>query len=85
MLVTANVAFGPLAVMVIVAVASAASARQTPYRATADSQSPTLAWPATYNMSQSTISNPDGNYTGYDAGLLLQRDAQYGIILRELP
>ncbi len=40
----------------------------------------TLTWPPTYNMSLSTISNPDGNTTGPDAGLLLARDAKYGII-----
>lgn len=39
-----------------------------------------LAWPATYNMSLSTISNPDGNYTGFDEGGLLHLDARFGII-----
>ena len=40
-----------------------------------------LSWPPTYNMSLSTISNPDGNFTGPDAGKLLERDARYGIIV----
>lgn len=39
-----------------------------------------MKWPPTYNMSLSTFSNPDGNYTGLDSGALLMRDAQYGII-----
>eukprot|EP00041_Stephanoeca_diplocostata_P023980 m.599627 g.599627 ORF g.599627 m.599627 type:complete len:587 (+) comp22427_c0_seq3:223-1983(+) len=41
---------------------------------------PILSWPPTYNMSLSTFSNPDGSYTGPDSGVLLARDAQYGII-----
>eukprot|EP00035_Acanthoeca_spectabilis_P036058 m.37525 g.37525 ORF g.37525 m.37525 type:complete len:610 (-) comp7711_c0_seq1:210-2039(-) len=41
---------------------------------------PVLTWPVTYNMSRSTFSNPDGNSTGFDSGLVLARDAQYGII-----
>lgn len=39
-----------------------------------------LTWKSTYNMSLSKFSNPVGAYTGPDNGVLLARDAQYGII-----
>lgn len=40
-----------------------------------------VTWPPTYNMQQSTISNPTGNLSGLDQGALLEMDARYGIIV----
>eukprot|EP00035_Acanthoeca_spectabilis_P035936 m.36973 g.36973 ORF g.36973 m.36973 type:complete len:464 (+) comp7631_c0_seq1:146-1537(+) len=40
-----------------------------------------LSWTPTYSMRLSTMSNPNGNNTGLDSEWLLDRDAQYGIII----
>jgi hypothetical protein len=37
-----------------------------------------ITWPPTYNMSLSTLTNPDGNRTGPEGPHSLARDAQYG-------
>jgi hypothetical protein len=37
-----------------------------------------LLWDPTYNMSRSTIVNPDGNKTGIDGAVALAIDAKYG-------
>eukprot|EP00039_Didymoeca_costata_P022271 m.4174 g.4174 ORF g.4174 m.4174 type:complete len:588 (-) comp2913_c0_seq1:112-1875(-) len=62
----------------IVAVSCGAKVRVA-YRQTASPYN--LSWPPTYNMSLSTISNPDGNHSGLDNDVLLARDAKYGIIV----
>ena len=38
------------------------------------------SWPATYSLSSSTMTFPDGNHSGYANASRVELDAKYGLI-----